>query len=348
MSESASWRAKWGVHTPDTLRVRARELGAGDSVIQGLLPVRSIGVLVGHSGLGKSPLIYQAGICVAAGVPFLGRETRRGRVAIFDFENGLADMADLVERISKCLGLTGALEGLHLWSLNDCPPRYGQVGYTLLDMLREMKPDLALIDSLSSYSPDAEEKNSAAARMLRDFRQIARECGTASLFVHHRRKQSRKPGESAGPLESASLHDWFLDTRGASALINGSDIRLGADEPDISAVQKDGVALVLRGFGRVSGEIGPLYVGRDSDDDGDPLGYRLLTGPELLMNPDQEQAFRHLPAQFTFAHAKGAYGRSDQPTRNWLKRCAGLGIVRQPRRGLYEKVESNGAGGEGK
>jgi hypothetical protein len=347
VSESETWRARWGVHTPVTLSARARELGAANYLIKGLLPTRSVGLLVGDSGLGKSPLMYQAAICVATGVRFLGRETRKGPVIIFDFENGIADMSELVDRISRCLGLTAVPEDLHL-SLNDCLPGYGHSGHTLLDMLRDMKPALAIIDSLASYQPEAEEKNSAATRMLQDFRRVAHDCGTASEFVHHRRKLSRKPGEAPEKLEHANLREWFQDARGASTLINGSDIRLGVDEPDFSASAKDGVALVLRGFGRVRGEIGPLYLGRDADDDGEPTGYRLLTGLELLMNNDQQRAFQDLPEQFGFADAKRRYDRADQPTRNWLMRCIDLGILRQPRRGLYEKVESDGAAGERK
>ena len=71
--------------------------------------------------------------------------------------------------------------------------------------------------------------------MLTQFRLLTRDCGTATLFSHHRRKQPRKADESAGPLESANLRQWFQDARGASALINASDVRLGVDEPDISA-----------------------------------------------------------------------------------------------------------------
>lgn len=338
MSDSKTWRARWGLHTHESLRARSRELGASEYLIQGLLPFRSIGLLVGDSGLGKSPLVYQAAICVAAGVPFLGRETRKGRVVIADFENGLGDMGELVERISRHLGLTGPLDDLFLWTLNDCLPRYGQSGHTLLDMLRDVSPALAIIDSLGSYRPNAEEKNGDATQMLQEFRALARDCGTATLLVHHRRKQPRKADESAGPLEKANLRQWFQDARGASALINGVDFRFGVDEPDLSAVGKDEAALVLRGFGRIRGEVGPLYLARDADEAGEPAGYRLLIGPELLFNPLQQDALAALPQRFTFKEAKQAYRRSDQPTSNWLERCIEIKLLRRVSRGTYEKI----------
>lgn len=284
--------------------------------------------------------MYQAGICIAAGLPFLGRETRKGSVVIADFENGLADISELVDRISRHLGLSEPpVENLELWSLNDCDQNFGSPGHTLLDMLRDVRPALVIIDSLASYMPAAEEKNSASIEMLKEFRELARDCGTAVIFVHHRRKQSRNPKESAGPLEGAILRSWFQDSRGASALINGSDIRLGVDEPDLSAVGKDNVALVLRGFGRIRGDIGPVYLAREVDDGGDPLGYRQLTGPQLLFNNKQETALANLAPNFTFKEAKLAYGHGDQATSNFLGRCIDLQLVRKVARGCYQHLQ---------
>jgi len=340
-SHATAWRQRWGLHTPETLRLRAQELRASDYIVERLVPARSNGLVLGDSGLGKSPLMYQEAICVAAGLPFLGHMTRQGRVVIADFENGIWDVHELVERISRYLGLPGppSSENFLVWTLNDSLPHYGQLNHTLLDMLRDVQPALAIIDSLGSYRPEAEEKNSSAIRMLQEFRQLARDYGTTTQGVHHRRKLSRKAEESAGPLESTmSLHRWFQDARGASAFVTGSDIRLGVDEPDLSAVKKDDVALVLRGFGRMRGEIGPLYLARDADENGEPAGYRLLTGPELLFNERQQEALAALPIQFTFAEAKKNYGRADQPTRNWLLRSVSLGLVRRLERGLYEKI----------
>jgi hypothetical protein len=69
--QADQWRQRWGLHTAETLRVRAQELGASAYVIKGLLPVRQIAILLGDSGLGKSPLMYQAAICVASICPFV-------------------------------------------------------------------------------------------------------------------------------------------------------------------------------------------------------------------------------------------------------------------------------------
>src|SRR6267378_453500 len=56
-------------------------------VVEGLLPADDVHVAVGDSGLGKTPWAYQLGLCVAAGMPFLGHPVRESRVLYYDLEN---------------------------------------------------------------------------------------------------------------------------------------------------------------------------------------------------------------------------------------------------------------------
>jgi AAA domain len=293
--------------------------------------------------------MYQAAISVAAGIPFLGKSTTQGDVIIADYENGLADMHELVDRISKYLGLSEPPENLYLWSLNDAPPDDGFLWTSLGETVRNIQPILTVVDSLAAYRPAAEEKNSAATELIKEFRKMARQTGTSIFMVHHRRKQPRKVEESAGPLESAEPRLWFQDTRGASALVNSSDIRLGVDVPDTAHSAKDDVALVVKGFGRVRGNIGPFFLSRDHDENGDPSGYRSLVGAELL-DPTRQKAFIDLPEFFQFKDAKRMYGRGDQATTNFLHDCINLGLVEKPGRGKYQKVaqvpSNDGAAGE--
>jgi hypothetical protein len=343
-------KRKWAVRTPDDLRQHCSEAGGENFLIDGLFPVRTLGIVVGDSGLGKSPLLYQAALCVAAGVPFLGHAVRRGRVLYLDFENSVGQSYELISRLARHLGVNEDQKDMLVWNLSDTSAEWDHPGHTALEMIRDFKPTLAFIDSLGSYDPELEEKNSSAGRAYKSFRKVMREADTAIVSIHHRRKPSGGPGQD-GPeaLEGANLRRWFLQARGASVLINGCDVRLGVDEPGPACRQvkgnalalsdEDKGALVLRGFGRVGGEIQPTYLARVLDaEDGEPLGYRPLAGVELLFNDEQEDCFRRLPDSFTFKQAKQAYGRQDQATKDFLTKCKGLGILRQPAKGCYEKV----------
>jgi hypothetical protein len=331
------------------LKRHCAEVGHADFLIDGLLPVRSLGILVGDSGIGKSPLLYQAALCIAAGVPFLGSPVRQGRVLYLDFENSGSQSVEIVSRLARFLGVSEEPENLLMWHLSDCSPKWGQGGQTALEMIGEVKPTLAIIDPLGSYDPDLEEKNSSAGRAYKNFRRVMRDANTGILSAHHRRKPSSVPGQR-GPesLEEANFRRWFEQARGASGLINGCDVRLGVDEPDAACRQargravvfssEDKGALVMRGFGRVQGEISLTYLARVLDADGEPLGYQRMAGVDLLFNQEQEECFAGLPDSFTFKQAKLAYKKADQPTRDFLKKCIGIGILRQPAKGQYEKT----------
>jgi hypothetical protein len=349
-TEIALLKRKWAIRTPSDLKRRCAETRSDAFLIDGLFPERTLGIVVGDSGLGKSPLLYQAALCVAVGVPFLGREVRRGRVLYLDFENSVGQSHGLVSRLARHLRVSEEPENMLVWNYNDCSPKWSQPGHTALDMIREVKPALAIIDSLGSYDPELEEKNSNAGRAYKNFRQVMREADTTIICVHHRKKPSIGPGQdSPQSLEDANLRRWFQQARGASVLIAGCDVRLGVDEPGpacrqvkgntLAFSEEDKGALVMRGFGRVRGEIPPTYLARVLDpEDGEPLGYRQMAGADLLFNEGQQECFGRLPGSFCFKEAMLKYGRADQPTRDFLKKCMGIGILSQPAKGRYEKV----------
>ena len=333
-------KRKWAVYSPGELKQRSHELGDGRFLIDGLFPERSLGLVIGDSGLGKSPLLYQAAICVAMGTPFLGHPVRQGRVLYLDYENGLGAASELITRLSAHLGLAEEPEDLLLWNLNDSPPKWDHTGYTALDMIREVSPALVIIDSLSSYCPEIEEKNGVAIQELQSLRKIIRDCGTTIIGVHHLKKPSDNPQFAPASLQTEDLRRWFLQARGARALINSSDVRLGVDHPDRSGASNfpEEVALVLRGFGRVRGEIPLTYLARVRDEDGEPLGYRRVTGESLLFNSDHSSAYSKLPDRFRFKEAQDIYNKGAQATTDFLNKCCNVGILRRVARGLYEKI----------
>src|SRR5262245_15929886 len=83
-------------------QLKAHVQNAPGDVVEGLLPVGSVNLWAGDSGLGKSALVIQLGICVAAGKPFLGQAVRLSakKVLLVDFENSRAGLESLVGTIS--------------------------------------------------------------------------------------------------------------------------------------------------------------------------------------------------------------------------------------------------------
>jgi archaellum biogenesis ATPase FlaH len=335
-------KRKWAIYTPGELKQRCKDLDHGSLLIGGLIPRRTISIVAGDSGVGKSPLLYQAAICVAAGVPFLGRPVTQGPVLYLDFENGLGDVDEMVSRLSRYLHLTDAPETLLTWNYNNAPPRWSSSH--LPEMIRDVRPVWVIIDSFSAFAPECEEKASSVTQVFQEFRKSISQCDTSITVVHHLRKPSSKPQEAPPPLEENS-RQWFLQVRGSGNLINACDVRIGI-APSVKAKHYedlDGrsfdIALVMGGFGRVRGSIPTTFVARVLDEDDEPLGYVKMSGASLLFNSDQEKAYTNLPPQFRFKEGQAIYGKRGQATSDFLKKCIAIGILRKDGSREYRKVE---------
>jgi AAA domain len=326
---------QFGIRTARQLKRRVEMLGRTEPIIEGLIPQQSITFVVGDSGLGKSPLFYQALLCVAAGIPFLGKNVRQSRVLYMDCENGAGQVEGIVAQLSKHLQLAQPPDDLLLWNLNDCPEDFGQPSASLRRMLDATKPKLVVLDPFNAIFNDVEKDNPSGARVYLEMRGLMRDFGCGFILIHHPRK-SDKDSQEKDTLDKANLYRWFESARGPKLLINGSDVRLGVDRPSDG---RGDTELIVRGFERVQGEIPAIRVTRVVDEDGEAVGYNRLTGAQLLSNEDQRTAFEQLPQRFQFRDAVRIYGRDDQPTRDFLIKCISAGILRQPaKRGPYEKL----------
>jgi hypothetical protein len=291
--------------------------------IEKLIPRCSIGLRVGDSNFGKTPLSMQEGIAIASGKHFLGFPVRQGRVLYCDAESGLGQCAQMIRVISGFLGLCAPPQEFHLWSPN-FDPRDPPAEQTLADILCEqvkaLRPDHVVVDPLRAFWPDAEEKSREAMAMIRCLRLLSKEIGCSWTLNHHRRKRDAKHVVS---IEN-DRHIWFEESAGAHALINGSDTRLG-----VEAMSTGRGDLILAGFVRAVGWIGSMYLERTHDDNGEPLGYRHLSGVDHL-NVRYRQAYGQLPGRFRFKDAHASLGgTSDSSTSEFLKQCITLGVLKK-------------------
>jgi putative DNA primase/helicase len=337
-------RKEHGVLTSSELSDRLQELSNETEIVGGLIPRGSVTLLVGDSGLGKSPFLYQLALCVASGLPFLGHPVVRNRVLYFDYENSLSDVEGILSRLKHHLGLDNGNipEELIIWSFND-PSHTGEP--PVFQMMRDFGPCVVILDTLGAFKPGFDKNNEVATRTLKSLRGWARDTGSTIVGVHHPRKESKKRGERPEPIEG-DLRQWFLEMRGARALFNGSDVRLAVGEPHSAQTRvpstdnmdQTQIAFLLRGIRKVHGEMPWTYVARKFDSRENPLGYEKLTGEKLLFHTDQQAAFQELPFSFRYKDAQLAYGKGAQATADFLSKCIALGILRKkPARG-YQKI----------
>lgn len=293
-------------------------------LVEGLIRERSVNMIVGDSGLGKTPLAVQLGLCVAAGCPFLGHQVRQGSVLYCDAESGVADLVTMLPAVCDLVGVESPPDDFRVWSPNfDLrEPDYRALADQLCEQVQVFRPDLIVVDPLRAFWPTAEEGSRDAIEMLKRMREISREIACSWVTNHHRRKRNqflKKPVS----LET-DRHIWFEEAAGSLALINGTDTRLGVEES-----KKANAALLLAGFVRSRGYIEPHYLERVVDDQGDPLGYRVLTESDYL-NPNYRQALAALQTRFRFKDAhRQLGGSSSSATTRFLEQCGSLGLVKK-------------------
>lgn len=303
-------------------------------VVELWIPGLSVCIGVGDSGLGKSAWAYQLGLCVASGKLFLGHRVEQGRVLYIDLENGREDILAVTRSLTKHLGIPEMPQDFLLLNERDHL-------HQLDSIVAEHRPVFVIVDSLRAFRPETEEKPRLAAELLNELRDIAKKRKVSFLLIHH----IKKPGENGVPaLEDSQAMTWLLQACGARALVNQSDVRIAFDRASAAKAHEE-IGLVVRGFARLRGEFGPLYLARDFDEEGNPLGYRRMTGLELLYNPEQQLAYQRLPNRFAPKDAKAIYGRADQATQDFLQKCVRVGILRKLAKGFYEKVAIGGASG---
>src|ERR1035438_3878316 len=80
-------KQSFGMYSGNEMAAIGRQLPADNHLVEGLIPQRSVNLLVGDSGIGKSPMAYQIALAVAGGVPFLSLPVRTGKVVVADYEN---------------------------------------------------------------------------------------------------------------------------------------------------------------------------------------------------------------------------------------------------------------------
>jgi hypothetical protein len=312
--------------TPCEFKVQIAQEGRVREIVEKLCAESSVNIAVGDSGLGKSPLFYQFGIAVASGLPFLSFKTVKGKVAYFDFENSHGNSDLMADAVTQHLQLKETPPDFLRWP-GDVPPTNPE----LENYIKENRPVLVILDSLRAFSPTTEEKNHLAGRFIGELRLMARKYHVAFYLIHH----VKKPSDSEGhvlELEESLASQWLMQACGARALINQTDTRIGFQYTD----KRGDACLIAKGLTRVHGEFGPLYIDRAFDEEAEPLGYRRVGSVELLRK-DQQDAYVNLPPTFRFKEAQTIYGKSAQPTKNFLTKCSGLQLVEKMPKG-YRKV----------
>jgi hypothetical protein len=201
-------------------------------------------VLAGRGGEGKSWLALALACGVARGEPAAGIQCKKGRVVIFDAENG----PKLTIRRFRAAGVNDGLDvqpvdagGLNV--LKDL--------HWFRKVIEEKGANLVVFDSLRVLSSGVKENDSDAIEpIITALKQLARMTGAAIILVHHRGK-----GETS-------------DYRGTSVILDQTDMlfTLGRVQGDPEGRHRRKITTVKC---RIAEEPEPRWVAIEADRDRD-------------------------------------------------------------------------------
>jgi hypothetical protein len=148
-----------------------------DCVVEGMLVAGTVSGLFSKPKVGKSTTARNVTLCVARGVPFLGRRTKRGLCIYLALEERPEDVtADF-----RAMGATGD-EPILVHA--DAIPAAGILA--LICLVQERKPTLVVIDPLFRMIHVKDEKAYAETyAALGPLIDVARSVGTHVMLTHH-------------------------------------------------------------------------------------------------------------------------------------------------------------------
>jgi DNA-binding transcriptional ArsR family regulator len=188
-------------------------------LVDGMIRKRNLTIWYGGSGQKKTQTALDMAVHVSEGIPWLGRETEKGNVLVFDTENGQDELEDKIAEIVRGeLGYESqdgkifydpksdedvdVVVNVYYISIADINlirnPELGVV--TMIDRILRVQASLFILDSLDGmmvgYS-DSEQVNITA--LLYYLRQVVEATGATPLVLHNTNRSGSFRGSGAIP-----------------------------------------------------------------------------------------------------------------------------------------------------
>lgn len=302
-----------------------------DFLVEDRLTRRSLVLLGAKPGVGKSWVAASLAVALALGTPWLGyRVAGPSRVLYLDAENG----ADVALRRLRQLGATlDGLAGRLVYStelvLLSQPDDLARLDATLT----EFRPDLVILDTLASHSPEAETDAPSMALFLANVWSKVHAAGGAMLLLHHFRKSLQGAGRDdpldafrgSGHLTGAASRAWVLEPvspgQPVFVLRDVKTREFAAVDPVKVRVLDDGEGDARTTRVVCDGTVATVEAGFDAfleavlaTLDAVPTGH-VRTGPLVELRED--------------------LGIAERTAKDYLKRAVATGVLRQPAWGWY-------------
>jgi len=195
----------------------AEDHPAEEWVINGLLPVRCIGLLSAEGGVGKSTLAAQICAGLSSGQGFFGFDC--GTIVPTLFLEAEGSREKFVERIGVALSHL-AIPARDLPLFVQPKTWRPSLNGTTADSIRVCGARLVVLDTIGLFQPfDENSATEFKALILGPLRRLAEETGAAFLLIHHQGKPSE-------------MRKGRHKVRGTSAFVDDTDLAMRLEAPD--------------------------------------------------------------------------------------------------------------------
>ena len=219
--------------------------------IKGVLPVCDLAVLYGASGGGKSFAMMDMCFAVAAGVPWRGHKTTKGRV-VYIVAEGARGARLRAMAYCRYHGIDPATIDMLILPAQPNLLKADDIRELIVELKKCGKVAMTVVDTLAQTTPGANENSGEdMGQVLSHCRKIAEILHCTVVLVHHSGKDAAKGARGWSGLRAA------VDT----------ELEVIRDEDDrvISVTKmKDGDEGATHGFKLLTVELG-------TDEDGDPI-----------------------------------------------------------------------------
>lgn len=201
----------------EPMAVLARDATAHDWLLGGVIGKGTLGMIVADPHVGKSTLMIQVCLALAAGQNALGWRIATPRTVLYCFAEGARAL--VAERIRACARTSG---------IGTIPPTGFVQAPAFSDfyvttpgfrrLIERVRPDFAVLDALGYFFPGNENSAVEWKRdMVAPLMRLAADFGTAFCIVHHQAKESEfRTGwqKLRGTVAMYADSDWFWRLEG--------------------------------------------------------------------------------------------------------------------------------------
>ncbi len=151
-------------------------------LVEGFIEYGEVVALVGQAKAGKSLLALQLAVCIAAGIPFLGKPCKRQRAYVANLEVSAKQYKKRLRRICRLLDLDP--ETLHGWLFIDNMKGETASWETALAMCQRYGCTVAIIDPFYQIARIVEKDEGQCLDVVDQMKAFSR-CGITLCIVFH-------------------------------------------------------------------------------------------------------------------------------------------------------------------